>query len=547
MLSNDQIKSRFAKARKAQAAGRLTEAAAGYRALIKQAPNLAEAYFNLAEIFSTKAMFGEAGPNYEAALKLRPQEPAIWLSYLNMAERHPNTDNLARLLTRAQPVVGHLPAFGFLSGMVCVRRGATEDALPLFKSAIAKGFNAPRAYVEYGVALAALGRNDDALVQYQHALAKQPNNSFALARKSELLRDMGQFEEALATARGAIAYTPESAPLYYTYCSIAKVQAGDPMIANMETLAKKPALDDPSKTFLGHALAKAAEDTGDKANVFGYLKMGNDANLRAHPFDIEQDRRSVAEFQAAYLKMEGGASDDASDVAPIFVTGLPRSGTTLVEQILSTDAGIEGGGELGILGDMFAASWDGAISPQALSKIGHDYAAQLVKRFPDARQVTDKSISTYAQIGFVKRALPNAKIVVVRRDPADNALSIYKNMFAPGTHRYASSLTGIAQFMRLFESQLDFWRQHCPDDFVEISYETLTTEPEPQIRALVDAVGLEWDDGFLASHENTRKITTLSAAQVRQPIYASSVKASAKYETELEPFLTEYAKLDPLK
>lgn len=557
MLSNEQIKSRFAKARKAQQMGRLDEALSGYRKLIKQAPRLAEAYFNIAEIHAGRSQFAEAAKQFEAALKLRPAEPAIWVSYLQMAERHPLTDNLEALLKRSAPVIGNLPAHEFFRGYLAARHNDFLAAEPLLKSAITRGFAAPRARVEYGMVLAKLEQNDDALSQFNQALAAQPNNGLALSRKAELLRDMGQFDEALVAARAALDRTPDSAGMYYTYCSIKKVEVDDPVIAKMEKLIREPKLNDHSKVYLGHALAKAMEDTGGSNKVFGYLKTANDANARAFPFDLEEDQGLVKLIQGSYLDRVKGLPPGKGNTqsAPIFVTGLPRSGTTLVEQIISSAEQVEGGGEMAIVHEMLNGLWrdykasgmQASVFEAGLTKVGKDYAAETARRYPGAKHVTDKSISTYSQIGLLKWAIPNAKIVVVRRDPNDNAMSIYKNMFSRGTHRYASRLEGIAQFMRLFEGQLAFWRTHCPDDFYEIRYEDLIANRETQIPALVEAVGLDWNDAFLESHRNKRKVATLSAAQVRQPIYSSSIGAWKQYAVELAPFLNEYAKLDPAK
>lgn len=550
MLSNEQIKTRFVEARKAQVAGKLDDAADGYRKLIKQAPKLAEAYYNLAEILTLQKNSQQAATNFEAALKLRPKEPAIWLSYLQMAERHPNVDNLEALVKRSKAVIGHMPAHGFFAGLLAARQDDFAKAVPLYKAAISKGFNSPRARVEYASALNKLEQNDAALVQLDKALETQPNNGLALARKSELLREMGQFDEAMDAAKAALKRNPESGTLYHTYCTIKKVAADDPCIPKMIDLIKSPQTQDDAKVFLGHGLAKAMEDTKQNDKVFGYLKIANDANARANPYDYDTDKNRVKYMQNAYLKLREIQPTPLkkTDSAPIFVTGLPRSGTTLVEQIISSAQNVEGGGEMGILVDMLSDAWttEATNDPsfekfnRNLIQVGHDFAAETKRRFPKAEHVTDKSISTYSQLGFVKMAMPNAKIVVVRRDPRDNAMSIYKNLFAFGTHRYAAKLENIAKFMRLFEQQVEFWRTHCPENFFEIRYEDLISDQEAQTRKLVDAVELEWDDRFLESHKNKRKVKTLSVVQVRQPIYSSSVGAWRNYAVELAPFMNAY-------
>jgi hypothetical protein len=138
-------------------------------------------------------------------------------------------------------------------------------------------------------------------------------------------------------------------------------------------------------------------------------------------------------------------------------------------------------------------------------------------------------------MGIIKAALPNAKFVVVRRDPRDNLLSIYKNQFVEGTHRYAYDLGDLGAYYKTFVDMIDFWHKTSPGLFYEIQYEDLIADPETQARALIDACGLEWEDDCMNFHQNKREVKTLSVYQVRQPIYSSSVKAWQRYETELQP------------
>jgi hypothetical protein len=164
----------------------------------------------------------------------------------------------------------------------------------------------------------------------------------------------------------------------------------------------------------------------------------------------------------------------------------------------------------------------------------------LQRRFTGGSRITDKSIATYVHIGFIKELMPKAKIVVVSRDPRDNALSIYKNMFADGLHRYSNDLRDIARFMRMFEAQIAYWDDAAPGSFTTISYEELIADPETQSRRLIADVGLDWEEACLDFHQSKARVDTLSNVQVRQPIYASSVGAWRSYESELAPFIETY-------
>jgi tetratricopeptide (TPR) repeat protein len=547
-LSNQQIKDLFAKARLAQEKGRLDEAERGYKRLLKNAPQLAEVSFNLAEIYVLRGKVAEAAERFETALKLRPAEPTIWVSYLNMASKHPNPKNFDVLRKRAQPVLGRTPAFAYFEGLAALRDENWKVAAAFFKSAIEGGFRQARVYAEYGTALAEVKKFDLALEQFEKGLALVPNSDMVLFRKAGLLQSMGRIDEARNAAKRAIKAAPNVGGHHALYASLTKMTADDPNIPIMKAALKSKRVGDKELPALAYALAKAMEDSGQFGKVFTYLNMANCAISKAYPYDVPSVKESAERICWLFERFKD-LDGPISDASPIFVTGVPRSGTTLVEQILASHSKVEGGGELGIVQPKFAelmvapeSTWnaDGLEFLTKCTDAANEFEADLKNMFPDAPLVTDKSISSYALLGFLAKAMPNARFVVVRRDPRDNALSIYKNQFREGLHRYANNLEHIAFFIRQFEGMVEFWRAQLPDSFHEIRYEDLIADPEAQSRALVGAVGLEWEDACLSFYETKREVRTLSATQVRQPMYSSSVGAWKKFEKDLAPFLQAY-------
>ncbi|RLJ59390.1 tetratricopeptide repeat protein [Litoreibacter meonggei] len=547
-LSNHQIKDLFAKARHAQEKGRLDEAEKGYKRLLKSAPQLAEVSFNLAEIYARRGKVAEAAARFEAALKLRPTEPAIWVSYLNMASNHPNPKNFDLLRKRAQPVLGKTPVFAFFEGLAAIRDEKWKDAAAFFRSAIDGGFRQVRVFAEYGAALVSLMQFDLAMEQFDKGLALAPNNETILFRKAGLLQSMGRIDEARAIVQRAIDIAPNVGRHYALYASVTKMKADDPNIPKMKTALKSKRVGDKDIPALGYALAKAMEDCGQFGRVFGYLNQANAALAKAYPYDVPSVKASAARIRDLFERFKD-LDGPVSDASPIFVTGAPRSGTTLVEQILASHSMVQGGGELGIVQPKFAdlivtpeSEWkdDGLELLTKCAAAADEFEAELKELFPDAPMVTDKSISSYATMGFLAKVMPKARFVVVRRDPRDNALSIYKNQFRDGLHRYANNLEHIAVFLGQFEEMVEFWRVQLPGSFHEIKYEGLIADPEAQSRGLVEAVGLEWEDACLSFYETKREVRTLSATQVRQPMYSSSVGAWKKFERDMEPFLNAY-------
>jgi hypothetical protein len=295
---------------------------------------------------------------------------------------------------------------------------------------------------------------------------------------------------------------------------------------------------------LGFALSKVMEDTKNHDQVFRYLHPANALMRQEFPYDIASREKEIDGVMSVFDQLDLPAMkiEGTSDYAPIFVTGMPRSGTTLVEQIISSHSQVSGAGEVGfaargaqklIMRENGSFRGFNDVSRSDIAALGHDYEAFMRQTFPDAPRVTDKSIQTYTFLGLIKLALPHSRMIVVRRDPRDNLLSIYRNMFVDGTHRYSYNLSDLGTYYKLFLKIIAFWQERVPDWFHVVNYEDLIADTETEARKLIAASGLDWEDQCLAFHENTRRVDTLSVYQVRQPIYSSSLKAWQRYENEL--------------
>ncbi len=548
-LSNDQIKAQFAAARKARAEGRLSDAERGFLKLQSARPDLAEVHFNLGEVFALRGKLANAAQAFEKALNLRPSEPVIWQSYMDIALDHPDLAGVEKMVARAKSALGATALATYFEARLAKRQG--KPSVAFFKAAKSEGIAPERLFAELADAIAAEGDVPQALSCYEDGLKAFPKSVRLIAQMADLLRDTGEFERAVAAARQAIKLQPENGQLYHAYASIQKLQADDPLIADMQKLLEQKSSKHPDRRYLAFALAKAMEDTEETPKVFKYLSVGNRDFDKDFPYGYEADKTDLAEIRELAARLEEKFPDAQGHASskPIFVTGMPRSGTTLIEQIIAAHSSVTAGGELGELGPELSKfrKHAGAIgSDAAMSNVleGHGKAyISALNKVSGGAHVTDKSISTFANIGLVRRMLPDAKIVVVLRDPRDNAFSIYKNLFRPGLHRYSTNLRNIARFTRLFEAQMAYWTETCPEAFTTIQYEDLIADPEAQSRALIEAIGLPWEDQCLSFHENRTRVKTLSSVQIRQPIYASSTMAWQKYEADLKPFIEEYDRL----
>ncbi|MBM7067157.1 tetratricopeptide repeat-containing sulfotransferase family protein [Actibacterium sp. 188UL27-1] len=451
-------------------------------------------------------------------------------------------------LLMAQP--GH-PAIQFQLGQIAARMGNWEDAVASLTKAAQGNPNEPAILTVLAHALIETGDIASATTTYDALIKLNPKAIKPRADKALLLQRAGEFPKAEAEFRKALKLAPKEGELYRTFLATKKLAKGDPLIGSMKRAWADKTVQGRSRSHLGFALAKVMEETGQTDQVFRFLDPANRAMADLHPFD---PTAREAEIDALITAFEGfdfawAPTEPHPDITPIFVSGLPRSGTTLVEQIIASHPDVIGGGEMGhglraaygLLGDPakgLKRLTD--LTLQDLHMLGAQYLEAVAKTTVPQGHVTDKSIQTHLIIGVLKQALPGARFIIVTRDPRDIALSIYKNVFAPGRHRYAYDLTHIAAYIRSYDRMMAFWREAMPDDLVEIAYEDLVADPETKTRELIAAAGLDWHEACLNFHENPRTVKTLSVHQVRQPIYRSSRQAWRRYETELQPFIQAY-------
>ncbi len=354
-----------------------------------------------------------------------------------------------------------------------------------------------------------------------------------MAAKALLLQRMGRLERADALLRDLIGVHPDDGALYRLWATGARVAADDPLLAGMERLwSARPAAE------LGFALAKALEDTGRTDEVFDVLHAANRLAGRGAAPDLDAEARDVAAWRAA-LSGPIPAPRDAPGPRPLFVAGMPRSGTTLIERILARGAGVAAGGETGLLAPIVLRQVRPPAPPAAgaLREIAAAHGAALARRWPGAARVTDKSMQLWKIVPLLA-ALPGARTILVRRDPRDTGLSIYQQPFAPGTQRFATDLRAIGRMLRLFDESVAHWRETAPGAFEEVSYDALVADPGAGAERLAAAAGLP--PGALSGPDaEGGLVRTLSVAQARAPVHGGSSGRWRRYAAELAPLIEE--------
>jgi hypothetical protein len=302
---------------------------------------------------------------------------------------------------------------------------------------------------------------------------------------------------------------------------------------------------------LQFTLGKAHMDTGDAEKAFAHLDAGNRMKHATLAYDVREDAAQFAEiarsFGAGRLDRfsEGG---DLSD-RPIFIVGMPRSGTTLVEQILASHPQVHGAGELTALEEIVIDRLGPSLSPIAraqrmaaltqddLAAMGAAYVAKVAAMAPEGLRVTDKMPANFRLAGLIRLMLPNARIIHCRRDPVDTCLSCYARKFSRG-QPFAYDLRDLGLYYRAYEALMAHWRDLLPPErFAEVVYEEVVGDLEAQARRLIAFCGLEWDDACLTFHQTRRQVRTASVNQVRQPLYRTSIARWRAYERHLGPLL----------
>ena len=322
----------------------------------------------------------------------------------------------------------------------------------------------------------------------------------------------------------------------------------DDLVA-METVYAREDLSDENRIHIGFGLGKAYEDLGEYRKSMACIVEA--AQLKFENSDYSHED-SIALFESIKSTLTAEfankfAASGNPDPTPIFILGMPRSGTSLAEQILASHPQVFGAGELRFLtqlvsrADEFETDRESIrhlpeMAPEAMRQLGDSYIERIRALSSEARFITDKMPHNFLYIGLIRTILPNARIVRLRRDPVDNCLSIFKNYFARG-HYYSYDLTSLGRYYRLYLGLMDFWEEQFPGSVFDLSYERLVTEPEHQIAELLEYCDLPWDDSCMQSHKTRRAVKTASVAQVRQPIYRDSVKSSERFQEELRPLI----------
>ena len=436
-------------------------------------------------------------------------------------------------------------------GITHLRLDDFDEAVVYLEKAIQLNKLYSDAHLNLGNAYRKLGKMAKSIESYDRAIKIDPKLQKAHLYKSLTLKNLGNFEESMESCNEAINLNPHSGIAHKHLSSMLDYTNPEAHhILEMEEIYKNPDLNNEDKIQLAFGLGKAFEDVKEYKKAFLYLKEGNSLYRSTIQYSTEGRKEFFKllkeNFDQEFLKRNEGSELGKNT---IFVMGMPRSGTSLVEQILSSHSQVSGAGELRYLKeavDKHLYPIDGVNFPKNLKKhelssfkyLGNYYLELVNKlmRGKETKFTVDKMPYNFMHVGIINLCLPQAKIILCEREPIDNCFSIYKQKFGVGND-YAYSMEEIGEYYNLYLDLIDHWTTSLPNRMYKISYEDLTFNQEDQTKNLIKFCDLDWEEACISFHQTEREVHTASSVQVRKPMYTSSVKKWEKYKKELRPLI----------
>jgi tetratricopeptide (TPR) repeat protein len=539
-----------------QAQGRLADAVVQYRRALAVAPDYSPAHNNLGQALAGLGSLDEAIAHFARAIAHNPNYAEAHNNLGNALQAQRRLEQAIASYERALALVPDYPQAHSNLGNALQDQGRLDEAVQHYEKALTVRPDYPEAHNNLGNARLAQGRFAEAAACYERAIACDPNYAQAHHHLGVALHSMGDLARARQSYETAIDLAPTTPRYYRALLDVRQAAAGDKYFVAMQRLAEAiESLPGSAQQELHFALGKAYADLQQYELSFRHLVTANALKRRETAYNEPEMLRSFDRIRAVFtpelLKAKRGLGDPST--VPIFIVGMPRSGTTLVEQILASHPQVFGAGERNDFSRVAEGlqTHDAALRfpeivpmlpGEALRDIGGRYlagvaAAAAAAEAPGAARITDKMPGNFAYAGLITLALPNARIIHVRRDPIDTCLSCFSILFAVGQPQ-TYDLAELGRYYRAYAALMEHWRRVLPlGVMLEVQYEDVVADVARQARRIVAHCGLAWDDACLAFHKTQRPVRTASASQVRQDIYRSSVGRWQRYGDLLQPLI----------
>jgi tetratricopeptide (TPR) repeat protein len=496
---------------------------------------------NLGNILAAQDQHKQAILSFDAALKLDANYPECLSNFAQSLKELGNLDIALRVIEHANHIEPNNSYYLNIIGEIQLAKVDYKSAKETFEKAMAID-NCMPAYINLSTTLKQLGHHRKAKACLQKVIKHEPNNSEAHHHLGVLQEQLGEFDSAAASFRIALKHTPNHASSFYQLAKLKNQMLKAEEVKKITELLADSATPSVFKTSLLFALAVNFDKSKQYAFAIKNYAYAQQIKAEKCPYNsklTEQYRvamEDIMPLSPAKVCME--------HIHPIFIIGMPRSGTSLTEQILASHSQVFGAGELGYINDLVKMAEQTSNTPypyclnklsqSQMSEMGRQYKQRMLETFGDQTYFTDKNPLNYNFLGFIKAILPDAKFVYCQRDSIDNCLSIFKLPFDNG-QGYAHDLNALGHYYREHERLMVFWAGFHSEDIITIKYEAVVDNQPKETARLLEFLGLDYEQATERFYQTQRIVMTPSAEQVRQPIYKTSINNWQKYGDALKP------------
>jgi tetratricopeptide (TPR) repeat protein len=506
--------------------GQPAEAEKLFLAAIKTAPGRQEFHNNLGALYLDQQRYAQAADCYSQAIKLGNKALPVQLSY----------------------------------SKALVEIGRSEDAVAVLQRLKKQYPRDTDVLMGLYAAHYRLDQISEARACLEAILEQHPDHAEALYELGMLDNQAGRLEQGESGLRASLSIKPGNASAYAALAGLKRFEADDDAdLVAMTELYERSGTNTDERIGLSFALGKAMEDMKQYDRAFAYFAEGNGLYRKRSRYDVNDSLAHMQQAIDTFTAQMFANASDIDDATPVFIVGMPRCGSTLVEQILAAHPDVTSRGECEFFASKALHAFHSddvpltpermaAFTPKQWGEIGRIYLQHLRGDDTAALRITDKTLTYIRQIGAIHCALPKAKIVHVRRHPLDTCLSIYKHYLQGHRFDYGYDLDDLGNYYRMYLKLMQHWRDVLPKGaMVELDYEDLVADQEGETRKLLDACGLPWNEACLQFNKATNVVRTASMAQVRRPIYTDSQAAWKRYKKQLKPLInilgTKYPKI----